>query len=375
MTRPAVLLVALLVAFTGSLELWFWRTSRSSGHVNVSAAEIARLRASEKHPRPVPTATRAAVRARAREIVRLVAVQESRHSTGPASALTREREVAWMRSAPTGLFIHFGPSSALAAPSDASWWTAAQSAAGRRAARGFAPSPSIADGWVNFAKQLRVSYITVTAKHHDGFALWPTKMSTWAVSSTHDVIGRITADARKAHLRVFLYYSLLDWHEPTYARDASAYLAFVEGQLRELLTWYGPIAGVWFDGSWAPHGLTDRQLEQVFAFVHRLQPWALVGNNGHRHPLGGEDFQIFEGGLPGGVGTIGVTQPVGLPEQSAVKLGATWFWDGHPDPVSGVRYQQLVRQAKDQHVSLLADVAPDPSGQIPAETRRALLSP
>jgi len=276
-----------------------------------------------------------------------------------------------MRSSPVGLFIHFGPSSGLAAPSDSSWWRAARSPAELAAAERFNPDPRVADGWVALAKRMGASYITVVAKHHDGFALWPTRMSLWSVTPNEDVVGRLIRDGRRAGLRVFVYYSLLDWHEPTYKHDPAAYLAFVDAQLRELLTSYGPIAGVWFDGSW-DHGLNDAQLEQIFTYVHRLQPWALVGDNSHGRPLPGADFQIFEGGLPGAKGTVGHAPLTLLPSQEAVKLGATWFWDGRADPNSGSRFRELRRAAATAHVSLLADVAPDPAGRIPAKVAAAL---
>jgi alpha-L-fucosidase len=215
------------------------------------------------------------------------------------------------------------------------------------------------------------SYMTVVAKHHDGFALWPTEGSQWAVRPTEDLIGRVMRGGRQAGLRVFLYYSLLDWHEPTYKRDGAAYLSIVEGQLRELLTWYGPAAGVWFDGSW-DHGLTDAQREHLFAAIHTLQPSALVADNGHVAPLLGEDFQIFEGGLPGTAEAVGDAPVSDLPLQAAVKLGPTWFWGGQPAPMSRQPLVDACRDAAAAGVSLLANVAPDPAGRIPVDVFRAL---
>jgi alpha-L-fucosidase len=279
--------------------------------------------------------------------------------------------MSWLRSAPLGLFIHYGPSSALAQPSDSAWWEATRSPALLAAAERFAPSAAVVDGWIALAGGIGASYITVVAKHHDGFALWPTRVSRWAVQPTEDVIGRVIRKGRDKGLRVFVYYSLLDWHEPTYKRDSAAYFSFVEAQLRELLTWYGPTAGVWFDGSW-DHGLTDTELELLFAEIHRLQPRALVADNGHATPLRGEDFQIFEGGLSGTDQAVGNAPVSDLPLQAAVKLGSTWFWSGRPEPTSTHLLTDLCREAAATDVSLLVNVAPDPDGRIPASVVAAL---
>jgi alpha-L-fucosidase len=279
--------------------------------------------------------------------------------------------VSWLREAPLGLFIHYGPSSALAQPSDSTWWEATRSPALQAAADQFAPEPEVVDGWIALATGMGASYITVVAKHHDGFALWPTRQSEWAVQPSEDLIGRVIQNGRRARLPVFVYYSLLDWHEPTYERDSVAYASFVEAQLRELLTWYGPIAGVWFDGSW-DGGVVDTQLEHLFAMIHALQPRALVADNGHTAPLPGEDFQIFEAGLPGTAQAVGAAPLSDLPLQAAVKLGPSWFWSGEPAPTSPDLLAELRREAADAQVSLLVNVAPDPDGRIPASVVAAL---
>jgi alpha-L-fucosidase len=121
-----------------------------------------------------------------------------------------------------------------------------------------------------------------------------------------------------------LYYSLLDWRRDDYSYwtgrtghgtgrtvhgDWNNYIAFMKQQLTELLTNYGEIAGIWFDGYWdqlnndsdkinKPH--VDWHFGELYALIHQLQPKCLVGNNHHLQPLPGEDFQMFEKDLPGG---------------------------------------------------------------------------
>jgi alpha-L-fucosidase len=212
----------------------------------------------------------------------------------------------------------------------------------------------------------------VVVKHHDGYDLWPSRLTTWSAPRDHDLLATLAPAARRAHLRLFLYYSLLDLHEPTYRRDMGAYLAFVRAQLRELLTSYGPIAGIWFDGTW-DRAISDPQLESLYALIHRLQPWALVTTNHHRAPLPGEDFQVFEAGFPGRPAPAWAAAPVSkLAHQAAITLGPTWFWSGRDAPLSSARFEHLLAEARATHTSLLANVPPRPDGSIGADVLAAL---
>jgi alpha-L-fucosidase len=251
-----------------------------------------------------------------------------------------------------GIFIHYGPSSLLAAPTDQEWIAAVRSERARKLAGSFDADPAIVTGWARFARELGASHLTLTAKHHDGFALWPTETSSWRVD--RDLVGPLAAAAKAEGLGMFLYFSTIDWHDPS---------CDMHEQLRELLTWYGPIAGVWFDGFWEGT-VTAAQMEELYRLVHELRPGALVGDNTHRAPLPGQDFQIFEGGFPGEERAIfDRSVEVVLPAQAAVKLGATWFWGGRFD-ASASLLGSLLAQSQRRGVGLLANVAPAPDGTI-----------
>ena len=133
------------------------------------------------------------------------------------------------------------------------------------------------------------------------------------------------ADAcHKQGIKLFFYYSLLDWHHPDYfprgqtgqtagreeQGDWKTYVAYYQGQVRELCTNYGEIGGIWFDGWWDRPD-ADWDLAGTYRIIHELQPGALVGNNHHVAPFPGEDFQMFEQDLPGensaGFNKAGVT--------------------------------------------------------------------
>jgi alpha-L-fucosidase len=267
---------------------------------------------------------------------------------------SRRDSLRWFRHARLGLFIHYGPTTRFAAASDRVWWHAVDGGRFDVAARTFAPKPAAVSDWVALAKRLGAEYITVTAKHHDGFGLWDSRLTGWDVGPHADLLRPLARLCRRNHIRLFVYYSLLDLHEPTYAVDKDAYALYVEGQLRELLTEYGPLAGVWLDG-WNREFGTKR-LERLYRLVHSLQPWALVATNHHRRPLPGEDFRTFEERFPrdaeGGVREV------------AVKLGPAWFWSGPSAHIRFERLPALLARAEAKHANLLVDVPPRPDGRI-----------
>lgn len=283
---------------------------------------------------------------------------------------TRAELRRWFARAGRGLLIAYGPSTLFAAPNDRRWLSDVGSPRIRAVVREFDPDPAAVADWVRLAKELGASYITVTAKHHSGFGLWPSSLTGWHVAPADDLIGPLARACRRAGLKLFVYYSLLDLHEPSYTDDKRVYMHFVEGQLGELLTRYGPLAGVWFDGS---QDMSDRQLETLYRFVHRLQPWALVATNHHHWPLPGEDFQIFESAFPGQRGAGGIRTPVSrLKHEVAMKLGPSWFWAGPHTQLLPDHLDSLLRRARSQGANLLIDVPPGPDGRFdPAVWRLA----
>ena len=186
----------------------------------------------------------------------------------------------------------------------------------RKLARGFNPTRFDAGHWAKLAKDSGAKYITVTAKHHDGFCMFASRLTDYdivdATGFRNDPLKALADTCHEQKIKLFFYYSLLDWHHPDYfplgktgksagreqKGDWSKYVAYYQGQVRELCTNYGEIGGFWFDGSSdKPDAAWD--LAGTYRLIHELQPHALVGNNHHVAPLSGEDFQIFEQDLPG----------------------------------------------------------------------------
>ena len=206
----------------------------------------------------------------------------------------------------------------------------------------FNPSEFDAAQWVATAKAAGMKYITITSKHHDGFAMFATKLSPWnivdATPYKRDPLKMLAEECRRQGIKLFFYHSQLDWHNPDYyplgrtGHDAGRleggswdrYLDFMDGQLRELLTNYGPIGGIWFDGWWDRPD-ADWDLAGTYRMIHELQPGALVGNNHHAAPMAGEDFQMFEQDLPGensaGFNKAGISD---LPLETCETINHSW---------------------------------------------------
>lgn len=167
----------------------------------------------------------------------------------------------------------------------------------------FNPTEFNADAWVKAVAASGARSLTVTAKHHDGFCLFDSKLTRFDVVDAspyaRDPLKALAEACRKHKVALVFAYSLLDWHHPDYAppgrtgrhagRDAQGvwarYVSYYQGQVRELCTNYGPIAGVRFDGAWDKPG-ADWGLAETGRMVRRLQPGALVFLSHRPSPVG-----------------------------------------------------------------------------------------
>jgi alpha-L-fucosidase len=223
----------------------------------------------------------------------------------------------WFQDAKFGLFIHWGVYSVLG---DGEWVMNQRQIPIKdyeKLPALFNPTEFNAQEWVSMAKAAGMKYITITSKHHDGFAMFDSKISDYDIVDRtpykKDVLKLLADECRKQGIKLFFYHSQLDWHHPDYfprgstggnwtgrpeSGDWKKYLSYMDTQLSELLTNYGPVAGIWFDGMWDKKD-ADWQLDKTYSLIHSLQPAALVGSNHHLAPFPGEDFQMFEKDLPG----------------------------------------------------------------------------
>jgi alpha-L-fucosidase len=304
----------------------------------------------------------------------------------PPTAANLEARRAF-QDARFGLFIHWGVYSVLA---DGEWVMHNRrfsSAAYERLPTLFNPTEFDAAEWVSLAKAAGMKYITITSKHHDGFAMYDSKISDWDIVDRtpykKDVLKLLAEECRKQGLQLFFYYSQLDWHHPDYfprgrtggdARrpdhgDWNRYLDYMDGQLRELLTGYGPVGGIWFDGWWDKPEASWR-LEKTYNLIHQLQPAALVGSNHHKKPFPGEDFQMFEKDLPGGrTAEFNKDAEIGaLPLETCETMNNSWGFNLADQRYKSTRdlVHYLVKAAG-HDANFLLNVGPMPNGKIQPE--------
>ena len=292
----------------------------------------------------------------------------------------------WFENARFGMFIHWGVYSV---PARGEWVMEHEHISVSQYEK-FAPEfdPAHFDprAIVALAKRAGMKYITITSKHHDGFAMWATRQSRWnivdATPYKKDPLEMLVAEAHRQGIKVFFYYSLLDWHSTDYrplgwtghftGRPASGnfdrYLDYMDAQLTELLTRYGPIGGIWFDGMWDKPD-ADWKIQRTYALIHRLQPAALIGNNHHRAPLPGEDFQMFEQDLPGqnsaGFNTAGVSH---LPLETCETINHSWgYTRDDKDYKSVPQLIHLLVRAAGANANFLLNVGPTSEGLIQPE--------
>jgi alpha-L-fucosidase len=292
-----------------------------------------------------------------------------------------------------GMFIHWGVYSVLG---DGEWifhnrrMTVHEY---ERLPKFFNPQKFDAAAWVALAKAAGMKYITITSRHHDGFAMFDSKVSDWNIVQRtpygKDPLKMLADECHRQGIKLFFYYSQLDWHHPDYyprgktAVDRgpwdngrpdrgnwNAYLdGYMDGQLRELLTNYGPVGGIWFDGMWDKPD-ADWHLEKTYALIHQLQPAALIIPNHHQTPKPGEDVQTFEKDLPGQNTASFNTTYVSdrLPLESSNTLNDTWGFNitdrkyKTPEQVE----EMLVRSAGNNS-NLLLNIGPQPNGEIQEE--------
>lgn len=289
-----------------------------------------------------------------------------------------------------GVFIHWGIYSMFA---QGEWYL--QNAGLNRdeyakAADAFYPHRFNAKEWVSTIKASGAKYICITTRHHDSFSMWDTAESDFDIVDAtpygRDILKELARECRKQDIALHLYYSHADWSRDDYPRGRTAkgvtgrdeskisweeYYGFMNRQITELLTNYGPIRAMWFDGWWdhdedpTPF---DWQLDEQYALVHKLQPSCLVANNHHQVPFEGEDIQIFERDLPG-ENTHGLSgQAVSrLPLETCQTMNGMWGYkvvdQEYKSTETLIRY--LV-SAAGKGANLLLNVGPQPNGELPA---------
>lgn len=190
-----------------------------------------------------------------------------------ARVVPSERQLAW-QALEFQAFVHFGMNTF----TDREWGQ------GTEDPKLFDPTDFDAGQWAEAVRAAGIRGLIVTAKHHDGFCLWPSRYTEHSVKNSPwrdgkgDVVGEVAAACRKAGLKFGVYLSPWDRHEPSYG-DSPRYNEHFKNQLRELLTGYDEISEVWFDGACAEGPNGKRQVydwEGYYDLIRELQPGAAI---------------------------------------------------------------------------------------------------
>lgn len=286
-----------------------------------------------------------------------------------------------------GIFLHWGLYSMLATGE----WTMTNKDLNYREyqklAGGFYPSRFNAHDWVAAIKASGAKYICFTTRHHEGFSMFHTKYSDYnivdATPFKRDIVKELADECHKQGIGIHFYYSHIDWWRedapwgrtgrgtgrPNPNGDWKSYYQFMNNQLTELLTNYGKVGAIWFDGWWDQdqNPSFDWQLPEQYALIHKLQPACLIGNNHHQTPFEGEDFQMFERDLPG-ENTAGLSgqQISRLPLETCETMNGMWGYkitdQNYKSDTTLVHY--LVGAAG-RNANLLMNIGLQPDGCLP----------
>lgn len=312
-------------------------------------------------------------------------------TTGPYTYSPTEENLASreaFREDRFGIFIHWGIYSMLATGE----WTMTNKDLNykeyAKLAGGFYPASFNAAEWVSDIKDAGAGYICFTTRHHDGFSMFDSKATEYDIMDAspfhRDIVKEIAEECHRQGIAVHFYYSLIDWTREDAPRgrtglgtgrpddtvDQDSYYDFMKAQLTELLTQYGAVRAIWFDGHWDQDQNPDFdwRYDELYSLIHSLQPACLVGNNHHLVPFPGEDIQIFERDLPGEntAGLSGQDVSDALPLETCQTMNGMWGYkiEDQDYKPAGTLVQYLVGAAG-RDANLLLNVGPQPDGNLP----------
>ena len=242
----------------------------------------------------------------------------------------------------------------------------------------FDPQAWDAPALARLAKECGVRYAVLTTKHHSGYAMWHTKLSDWSIEHSpfgRDVVREFADAMRAERIRVGFYFSLSDWHHPDYPAFTEEmkpyqfpqgppppdpetwerYLRFMYGQITELLTGYGKVDLIWFDGGWERRA-SQWRTDELQAMIRELQPGIIIND---RLPRGG-DYATPEQFVP-------LAPPDG-PWETCMTMNESWSWN--PDDTALKSPRSLVHtliEVAGRGGNLLLNISPKGDGSIPTE--------
>jgi len=307
----------------------------------------------------------------------------------------RDERMKWWREARYGMFIHWGIYAQPAGvwkgqvvdPKHGSEWIQCDALLSRAEyeplARTFNPVRFDAAQWVQLARQAGMKYMVITSKHHDGFCMYDTKLSDYSIVRRSpygkDPMGALADECKKAGIRFGFYYSQLDWHHPAQQNnpkhegrkayrfnavtDKPAYVAFLKGQLRELIENYDP-AVLFFDGEWTDWW-TAEDGKDLELYVRSLKKDIILNNRVGKRKPGDGDYGTPEQQIP--------ATGLNYDWETCMTLNGTWGYKSYDKAWKSRR--DVVRKLVDiasKGGNFLLNVGPTAEGIIPEASAERL---
>jgi len=298
----------------------------------------------------------------------------------------------WWREARFGLFVHWGlyaiPAGTWGEETSHGEWIRTTAhiplAKYEEFVGRFNPTRFDPGTWVRAAKEAGMKYIVITTKHHDGFCLFDSKQTDYDVMSTpfrRDIMKSLAEECRRQGMKMCWYYSIMDWHHPDYlprrewekdrsaeGADSARYLRYMREQLKELVTNYGDIGVLWFDGEWE-NTWNQKLGRELYDYVRSLQTSIIINN---RVGAGRSGMQGFSQGeeFAGDFGTpeqqVPATGFPGVDWESCMTMNDHWGYNRHDD--NWKSSSDLVRMLADiasKGGNFLLNIGPTADGEFP----------
>lgn len=311
------------------------------------------------------------------------------------SAAAKDARMEWWRDARFGLFIHWGlyavPAGEWGGKKDYGEWIREEAKIPvgeyEKLRDRFNPVQFDAKDWVEQAKAAGVRYITITSKHHDGFGLFDSAQTDWDVMSTpfkRDILGELSAACAAEDMPLCFYHSIMDWHHPDYLprrpweraerpegdADMDRYVAYMKAQIRELMTNYGKIGVMWFDGEWEDTWTHERGVD-LYQFVRGQDPDIIVNNrvDKGREGMAGMSAEGFVGDFGTPEQEIPATGLPGVDWETCMTMNKHWGYNAADKDFKSTR--DLIRKLVEivsKGGNFLLNVGPMANGEFPPES-------
>ena len=232
------------------------------------------------------------------------------------------------------------------------------------------------DRWLDLAQEAGMEYLVLTAKHHDGFCLWDTKLTNFNVMNSpynRDIVAMLAEACHRRCINLEIYYSVVDWHHPAYPNigrhheistdqakhDWDKYMDFLKGQIRELCSNYGTIHGIWWDMN-----VPEHKDPSVHEMIRKLQPSALINNRG----FGDGDYSTPERDFdPEGANPD--ERAFKRPTEACQSVGVnSWGYRRNEDYFSVKYFQRNIAKTLAMGGNYLLNAGPDANGEFPPES-------